>query len=165
MRPPRGSGVLLIEPDDRWSLRLRDVVLRLTRLTVCQDFPSARRRLLLQPFAFVITNIRLEAYNGLQLVYIAHDTNPRCSALAYTDAPDVWLAREAQRARAFYERRDHLLVTLPGFLTARLPPADRRDPARPDRRSSARTAGRRAWDQPVSQQHETPRPIDARRKA
>jgi DNA-binding NtrC family response regulator len=165
MRPSRAHDVLLIEPTDGWSLRLRDVVTRLARLKVCGDFHSARRQLSLRSFAFLITNIRLGEYNGLQLVYLAHDVDPRCRAIAYTAVRDVWLAREAQRAGAFYDTFDCLPITLPGFLIAPLPASDRRDPAQPDRRSSTRAGGRRAWDQHASRQHETGTAIGTRRKA
>jgi len=145
--PSRPYPLLVVEPDDDWSLRLRDIATRLTRVKICRDFRSARRELSGRQFAFVVTNIRLEAYNGLQLVYIARDAAPDCRAIAYTDAWDVGLAVEAQRAGAFYDTRDCLPVTLPRFLTAQLPSADRRQPERPDRRPPSRAGGRRAADE------------------
>jgi DNA-binding NtrC family response regulator len=140
------STLLLIEPDVAWSTRLRDIAAPLAATTVCQDFAAARARLSILGFAFLVTNIRLADYNGLQLVYLARDRHPACRAIAYTDERDVWLAREAQRAGAFYETRDCLPVTLPTLLTASLPLHDRRDPTRPDRRTRHRLGGRRAWD-------------------
>jgi len=145
--PPRPYPLLIVEPDDDWSLRLRDVATRLTRVKVCRDFASARRELSARPFEFVVTNIRLEAYNGLHLVYMASYAAPGCRAIAYTDVWDVWLAAEAQQAGAFYDTRDCLPVTLPRFLTAQLPAADRRHATRPDRRPPSRFGGRRARDE------------------
>jgi DNA-binding NtrC family response regulator len=145
--PSRPYPLLIVEPDDEWSLRLRDTATRLTRVKMCRDFRSARRELSVHQFAFVVTNIRLEEYNGLQLVYMACSAAAGCRAIAYTDAWDVWLAVEAQRAGAFYDTRDCLPVTLPRFLTARLPAADRREPARPDRRPLSRVGGRRGGDE------------------
>jgi DNA-binding NtrC family response regulator len=140
------SALLLIEPDVTWSTRLRDVAAPFAAVNVCHDFDAARRQLTIATFAFVLTNIRLADYNGLQLVYVARALDARCRAIAYTDSVDVWLAREAQHAGAFYETRDCLPVTLPALLTAHLPASDRRDPAQPDRRSSRRGGGRRARD-------------------
>jgi DNA-binding NtrC family response regulator len=146
--PSRLYPLLIVEPDDDWSLRLRDVAARLTRVKVCRDFRSARRELSAHQFAFVATNIRLAEYNGLQLVYMACNAAAGCRAIAYTDAWDVWLAIEAQRAGAFYDTRECLPTTLPRFLTAQLPSADRRQPALRDRRSAlTRAGGRRAADE------------------
>jgi ActR/RegA family two-component response regulator len=145
--PSRLYSLLVVEPDDGWSLRLRDVATRLGRVKVCRDFKSARRELAVHSFAFVVTNIRLEAYNGLQLVYVVRDAAAPCRAIAYTDTWDVWLAREAQRAGAFYDTRDCLPMTLPRFVTAQLPALDRREPGTRDRRRPSRLGGRRVSDQ------------------
>jgi DNA-binding NtrC family response regulator len=145
--PPCAYPILVVEPDDDWSLRLRDITTRVAAVKVCRDFESARRELSVRQFAFLVTNIRLEAYNGLQLVYMAREAAAGCRAIAYTETWDVWLALEAQRAGAFYDIRDCLPVTLPRFLTAALPPADRREPSRPDRRLRSRVGGRRAGDE------------------
>jgi DNA-binding NtrC family response regulator len=147
LSPSRPYPLLIVEPDDDWSLRLRDVATRLTRVKVCRDFPSARRELSVRQFALVATNIRLEAYNGLQLVYMARNAAAGCRAIAYTEAWDVWLAVEAQRVGAFYDVRECLPVTLPRFLTAELPAVDRRQPALRDRRTLSRVGGRRAADE------------------
>jgi DNA-binding NtrC family response regulator len=143
----RTLAVLLIEPDAMWTSRLRDVVAPFALVTVCHDFPAARRQLGIASFAYVVTNIRLAEYNGVQLVYAVRDAEPRCRAIAYTASLDVWLAREAQHAGAFYETRERMPVTLPALLMTQLPASDRRDPSRADRRSLTRVGGRRAWDQ------------------
>jgi DNA-binding NtrC family response regulator len=144
--PPARPSFLLVEPDVAWATRLHDAAAPYAVISVCHDFDAARRPLLIASCAFIVTNIRLAEYNGLQLVYLGRDAHPDCHAIAYTDERDVWLAHEAQRAGAFYETRDCLPVTLPTLLTAQLPIHDRRDPARPDRRTHRRTGGRRARD-------------------
>jgi DNA-binding NtrC family response regulator len=158
MRLPRSRlySLLIVEPDDAWSLRLRDIGTRLVRVKVCRDFQSARRELSVDPFPFIVTNIRLGAYNGIQLVYMVREAFPPCRAIAYTEAWDVWLGREAQRAGAFYDTRDCLPMTLPGLLTTQLPASDRREPAQRDRRLPPRVGGRRASDR-QRQAHESPR--------
>jgi DNA-binding NtrC family response regulator len=148
-RQPR---LLLIEPDDIWRIQLRHAASHTLIVDTCADYRSALRQFV-RPYTWIVTNIRLAEYNGLQLVYLARDAHPGCHAIAYTESRDIWLAREAQRAGAFYETRECLPVTLPVWLTAQLPAADRRDPARPDRRSSARAGGRRAWDRHRASEH------------
>src|SRR5204863_9099611 len=98
------------------------------------DFESARRRLGAMRFDFVISNLRLGAFNGLHLTYAATATAPvRC--IVYTDAREPALAQDVLRAGAFYEGTDRLPVTLTAYLSGELPPTDRRDPAKPDRRT------------------------------
>ena len=143
---PRPPALLLVEPDDGWRTQVRRAASPLLIVDTYIDYGSARRQLVLGSYAFIVTNIRLEAYNGIQLVYLARDRHPGCRALAYTETREVGLARDAQFAGAFYDTCDRLHLTLPAWLTARLPPADRRDPAEPSRRSSSRDGGRRAWD-------------------
>jgi hypothetical protein len=92
----------------------------------------------------VVSNLRLGAFNGLHLTYAASANSPaRC--IIYTDAREPALAQDVRRAGAFYEVTDRLPVTLTAYLTGDLPPADRRDPALPDRRVPFR-GGRRSWD-------------------
>jgi DNA-binding NtrC family response regulator len=149
-------ALLLIEPDAQWASQLREIAAPFATVSVCHDFATADRQLSIASFAFVLTNIRLAEYNGLQLIYLARDLDARCRAIAYTESREVWLARDAQRAGAFYETRDCLPVTLPVLLTASLPTSDRRDPAQPDRRSSSRLGGRRARDQHLASLREGP---------
>jgi hypothetical protein len=68
----------------------------------------------------------------------------------YTDRHDAWLAREAQRAGAFYESRDNNMGrALGAYLSASLPEGDRRDPDTRDRRHLFR-GGRRCTDGPAA---------------
>jgi len=108
------------------------------------EFESARRRLGTMRFDFVVSNLRLGAFNGLHLTYAANaDTPARC--VVYTEAREPALAQDVRRAGAFYEVTDRLPVTLAAYLGSPLPPSDRRDPATPDRRTPFR-GGRRIWD-------------------
>jgi len=97
MPPSRRPTILLIEPDDIWRIQLRNAAASAVTVETCADYHSASRRIG-PPYTYIVTNIRLVESNGLQLVYLAHDTHPGCRAIAYTDERDVWLAREAQRA-------------------------------------------------------------------
>jgi hypothetical protein len=108
------------------------------------DAPTARAHLLQSPYDWLVTNIRLREYNGLHLVYLAQSASPT-RAIVYADAVDLALAREAQGIEAFYEPRHSIVDSLAAYLQASLPPHDRRDAARHDRRVVFR-GGRRCTD-------------------
>ena len=134
--------VLLVEPDAAWRAHLRDAVREVADLDGDADFLAARTHLLSKPYDWLVTNIRLGAYNGLHLVHLAGISRPLIRFLVYADRRDLWLAREAQRAGAFYESRDRVDRSLPTYLRSTLPPQDRRNPAEPDRRADARGSRR-----------------------
>jgi DNA-binding NtrC family response regulator len=137
--------VLLVEPNDAVRAILRDAAARVASRVECHaGFTTARDRLEAEPFDFLVTNMRLDAYNGLHLVYLA-SAYRRLHAIVYTNERDPGLANEVQHAGAFYEIMTCLPVTLPAYLSSVLPSRDRRDPAVPERRSLAR-GGRRCWD-------------------
>ena len=102
------------------------------------------------PLALVVANLRLGAFNGLHLVYLATTLGACVRSIVYTDPHDVAAAREVQRAGAFYETRERLPAVLEGYLGALLPSADRRDSCLSDRRGIFR-GGRRCWDLRVAQ--------------
>ena len=102
----------------------------------------------MMPFAFVVTNLRLNAYNGLHLVILAAATDSPPRSVVYTDRRELVMARDVQRAGAFYETGECLPVTLAAYFHGTLPPADRRDPSEPERRANVR-GGRRSWDHHV----------------
>lgn len=139
------TRVLLVEPETATRAVLRQSVQEIADVDGQGRFSTARLRLVGTPFDFLVTNLRLGAYNGLHLVYLASSAGHSARCIVYGDRHDVGLAREAQRAGAFYETRDCLQVTLTAYLQGALPERDRRDPATPDRRSPFR-GGRRCWD-------------------
>jgi len=139
------SPVLIVEPNDAVRHTLHDAVGALADVEPHREFGTARARCLAGSFDFLITNMRLGAYNGLHLAYLCMAGFGTPRVIVYTDARDPSLAREVQRAGAFYEVSACLPITLAGYLTGRLPPRDRREPARPDRRRQTR-GGRRCWD-------------------
>jgi hypothetical protein len=144
----RAGRVLLVEPDAAWRALLRDTVREVANLDGEADFLAARVHLLSTPYDWLITNIRLGAYNGLHLVHLAGISRPPIRFLVYSDQCDLWLAREAQRAGAFYESRERVDRALPAYLRSALPPQDRRNPAKPDRRADARGSRRCADPSP-----------------
>ena len=71
------------------------------RVTGAASFEEARRALEV-PLDLVITEVRLGAYNGLQLVIRARSHNPHLSAIVLTGFPDVVIRAEAERLNAIY---------------------------------------------------------------
>ena len=137
--------VLLVEPDAAQRGHLRDAVRAVAEIDDVADFLRARTQLISKPYDWLLTNIRLGAYNGLHLVHLAGTSRRPIRSLVYEDQPDLWLAREAQRVGAFYESSRRVDRALPAYLRGALPQKDRRDPAEPDRRGGAR-GGRRCTD-------------------
>src|SRR5438270_5511393 len=137
--------VLLVEPDAADAAGLLRIVALFADVNACTDFVAARNQLLGSGYDLLIANLRLRAYNGLHLVYLARADRPATSSIVYTDRRDLALAREVQHAGAFYESRDRLPYVLQAYFAATLPAADRRNPAFTDRRQPFR-GGRRSSD-------------------
>ena len=113
-RPASGARDLkeiLLVDSSAASLRAVQNTLRLVAdVNACSDFKSARSRLQVKPPDLLITNLRLQAYNGLHLVHLAAGLPTRC--IAYAEEDDLLLVREVQAAGAFYERSKRLLHAL-----------------------------------------------------
>jgi DNA-binding NtrC family response regulator len=137
--------VLLAEPDAALRAVLRVSIRSLADVVECPDFPTARARLSVTRYDWLITNLRLDAYNGLHLVHLVVASKLPTRSLVYGDRQDVELAREAQRVGAFYESRDRVPRALATYIRGTVPSADRRNPAILDRRSVFR-GGRRCSD-------------------
>jgi hypothetical protein len=139
------TRMLLVEPDDdfarRCSVRIRGVV----EVHRHAEFRTARQMLLAVPFAYLVANVRLQAYNGLHLVHLVTRIGLAARSIVYTDQAEPSIAHEIQRSGAFYETAARLPAALPGYLSGRLPAADRRDPVHGDRRVVYR-GGRRTCD-------------------
>jgi DNA-binding NtrC family response regulator len=136
--------VLIVEPDDDVALRLTASLDRVEDVRRCRSFHDAREQLERSAPDLLVSNLRLREYNGLQLVYLAGNADSPMRAIIYTTTLDIALARDVQRAGAFYDTADCLEVSLRAYLGTALPPSDRRDPDRYARGS--RRAGRRLTD-------------------
>lgn len=147
--------LLLVETDPALRQVLTQVGAPIANLTAAADFQAARMALLKQPFDIVVTNLRLHTHNGLHLVYLISASGLPTRIIVYTDDVDPFLVREAQQAGALYESLPRLIYSLPAYIHADLPELDRRDPARPDRRSTYR-GGRRRSDVALSTGARTP---------
>jgi CheY-like chemotaxis protein len=135
--------ILLVDPDPKGLHAVQSALRLVAGIEAFTDFRAARTRLLNQPPDLLITNLRLQAYNGLHLVHLAAGTRTRC--IVYSTYDDLMLAREVQAAGAFFEHPLRLPLVLPSYVNATLPEHDRRELATLDRRTAFR-GGRRCSD-------------------
>ncbi len=137
---------MLVEP--HWGTRalLHRATLMIANVATYTNFATARRDLENAPsIDFLVTNMRLDAYNGLHLVHLLAARGMPARSIVYTNQRDVGLAKLAHRAGAFYETRECLSVALAAYLRGTLPSLDRRTTCLPDRRVFVR-GGRRCID-------------------
>ncbi len=141
--------VLIVEPETILRLQLRNVAADIAAIDAEAGMPAARQRVIAMPYDWLITNIRLQAYNGLHLAYLARMSHRPINILVYGDDSDLLLAREAQGLGAFYESRTSILNSLAGYLAsaaaAERPP--QRGRARPTDHVSRRASKRRCGAQ------------------
>ena len=109
---PNTLRILVVEPnrDSRTSLHVR--ASRYGLVESFANFESARARIMAGGFDYLVTNIRLEAFNGLHLVYLSRSLGVAAGALAYTEVPNDSLAADAQAAGAAYCAFEHVLHAL-----------------------------------------------------
>jgi CheY-like chemotaxis protein len=135
--------ILIVDPDAETLRAARNALQPVADVEACSEFWAARTRLVSRPPDLLVTNVRLEGYNGLHLVHLAARTPTRC--IVYARHDDLVLAREVQAAGAFYERSDRLPRALESYVHALLPAHDRRSLTVLDRRQAVR-GGRRCTD-------------------
>jgi hypothetical protein len=135
--------VLIVDPDPWALLAAQRAVEPVAEVETCTEFRIARARIVAKPPDLLVTNLRLEKFNGLHLVYLMLGTPTR--SIVYAKHYDVVLAQEALAAGAFYERADRLPRVLAAYVQTMLPPRDRRSLSVFDRRSIPR-GGRRCVD-------------------
>ena len=136
--------VLLVEPDDDIASRLTASLLGVHDVRHCRSFAEAREQFERQPPDLLVSNLRLAEYNGLHLVYLMTHVGAPTRAIIYTIRVEPILAKDVQRAGAFYDTADCLEISLRTYLGTPLPPSDRRDPQRREARGSR--TGRRVTD-------------------
>ncbi len=75
--------VLIVEPDTILRLQMRNAVGNLAGVDAESGVPTARQRLLTTALNWLVTNIRLDAYNGLHLAYLAKMAQEPPNILVY----------------------------------------------------------------------------------
>ena len=139
------KDVLLVDLDRERLVALERALAFRAQVDTCADFVRARTRLIARPPELLVTHSHLGEYNGLQLAHLAAALTLPTRVVVYGEADDLALARETQIAGAFYVPSQQIVAAVPRYLDAELPPRDRRDAARSDRRRRLR-GGRRATD-------------------
>lgn len=71
-------------------------------VTACRTFEDARQKLLKEPFDVLITDVRLGAFNGIQLAVVARDRNPEMKIVVFSGFDDPVLRSEAANLGAIY---------------------------------------------------------------
>jgi hypothetical protein len=126
------NHILLVEPDSTWRALL--AARPPGPVDEHDRFETARECLDLVRYDLIVANLRLGAYNGLHLVYLARVSGAATQAVVYDEGPAPGMARALRRAGAMYELRHRLVITLPTYVGANLSATDRRNPVGPDRR-------------------------------
>ncbi len=137
--------ILVVDSDPSMVQALRSGVGFVADVDECEEFLAAREALLRVPPDFLVTNLRLGAYNGLHLVYLAMGNGRGTRSICFSSFVDLPLIHEAQSIGAFFEPPARIPHTLAAYLRAPLPARDRRIPRQFDRRREFR-GGRRAGD-------------------
>ena len=105
MVAPVRSGRKILVVDDQPSI-LDGVQLLLEGaghdVTACATFAEARRALLAGDYDVLLTDIRLGAFNGLQLAVIARQRDPHIRIAVFSGTDDAVLREEACRVSAAY---------------------------------------------------------------
>ena len=137
---------LFADPDRTFCWRLKTLAQNSGIVAeVATSAEEARRELVqFSPMLFV-ANMRLGGIRGADIVHLARMANPRTRAVLYGTSADSILAKQVQQAGAFFEQAAFVPYALKQYLSPTLPPTDRRDAARADRRQRFR-GGRRATD-------------------
>lgn len=88
------------------------------KISALASFDDAKRILRTEPFDVLITDVRLGAFNGLQLAVQARDVNPRIRLIVFSGYDDPVLRQDAERLGAVYLIKpvsiDHLLRLIHG---------------------------------------------------
>lgn len=149
LHPPRiVRDVLIVEPDAQRLTRLHRCIDDSTSVVACSTFKEARSALHTYAPMLLITNLRLEGYNGLHLVLLTAQFGTR-SVVYIRNSIDRGIASEIRRFGAFYETEAHLLRSLHAYVHGCLPIRDRRETPGSSRRAFSR-GGRRAADDVLS---------------
>jgi DNA-binding NtrC family response regulator len=116
----RDEGVVLLVDPERAALATFEEILGESGSVVCTDFITARRRLLEDPPpGVIVTNLRLEAYNGLHLVYLAAALGLRSRCIVYSDHEDAPLLQDARSAGAAYESKQRIRGILASYASGK----------------------------------------------
>jgi DNA-binding response OmpR family regulator len=72
------------------------------RVASCSTFEDAKEQIMTSHPEIVVTDVRLGAFNGLQLAMLARDMNPNVRLVVFSGFDDPVLKTEARRIGAAY---------------------------------------------------------------
>jgi DNA-binding NtrC family response regulator len=103
--PPTSTKLKLLIVDD--DVGLLDAMQRSLRdslrtVVACDSFEKARQMLKDQSFDALITDVRLGAFNGLQLAVMARDLYPAMRLIVFSGFDDPVLRADAEQIGAAY---------------------------------------------------------------
>jgi DNA-binding NtrC family response regulator len=100
--PMTAEASILIVEDDRAVLGWLEELLGGAgyHVTGATSFEEGRRALTVDAPDLLITDVRLGAYNGLQLIFRARALNPQLPVIVMTGYSDAAIRAEAQRLQA-----------------------------------------------------------------
>jgi DNA-binding NtrC family response regulator len=107
--------IVVVDPDPAVLERLAAVVGAAASTEGFTEFRAARARILAAPLDLLLTNLRLGAFNGLHLVFLA---TPATRCVVYTPGAEPAFVPDVQFCGAFYEPLEVLPQTLPSHLAA-----------------------------------------------
>jgi DNA-binding NtrC family response regulator len=81
-------------------------------VVACATFETAKRQLLEEVFDVLLTDVRLGAFNGLQLAVLARDLYPGIRIIVFSGFDDNVLRHEAERIGATYLVKPVVIATL-----------------------------------------------------
>ena len=95
--------ILIVDDDvsllDAMQRALRDAM---RTVVACDSFETARQTLKDQTFDALITDVRLGAFNGLQLAVMARDMYPDMNLIVFSGFDDPVLRADAEQIGASY---------------------------------------------------------------
>lgn len=120
----KGGTRIVVVDDDQGFLSLVTAWLRDAGYDVVgiSEFGEAKRLLLQNPPDVLITDVRLGAFNGMQLVVLTKLEHPEMVAIVLTGYDDRVLREEAVRAGAHYMVKPVTAGELVDFIAAALTP-------------------------------------------
>lgn len=71
-------------------------------IIACSTFESGKRQLSAQAFDVLLTDVRLGAFNGLQLAVLAKDLRPPIQVIVFSGFDDGVLRKDAERLGATF---------------------------------------------------------------
>ena len=108
--------ILVVEPQQKSRAVLHAAASQYGRVESFASFESARARVVAGTFDYLVTNLRLAAFNGLHLVYLSRSLGIAARTIVYSDVHDASLVPEADAAGAAYCDLEHVQRSLVDYL-------------------------------------------------